>query len=54
MPIEVKELVIKATVSEQEGKASGKQGALSEAAKEEIIQACIDQMLRILKQQRER
>ncbi len=54
MPIEVKELVIKATVQEKgEGKSRGG-GKMQEEQKEELIQECVDKVLRILNRQKER
>ena len=60
MPIEIKELVIKATVVD--GSGSGSQAAgLSEPGAsrpplntEQIVEACVEQVLSILEQKRDR
>jgi len=49
MPIEIRELEIKAAVSNEEHKQAGGQGL----DKETIVQECIDQILRILKEKSE-
>lgn len=53
MPIEIRELIIKATVSDRE---SERQAGSQEqrAKKEEIIQECVEQVLQILKEKNER
>lgn len=53
MPVEIRELVIKAVVNEstQKGASKGEQGS---AAPEAIVQVCIDRVLEILKDQKER
>ena len=53
MPIEIRELVIKATISE----SSGEGRAFSKAKtkeKEEIIAECVEQVMEILRNQSER
>ena len=62
MPIEIKELVIKATVVDGSGSGSGSQAAgLSEPGAsrpplntEQIVEACVEQVLSILEQKRDR
>lgn len=56
MPLEIKELVIRAKVSEQTT-APGRNGAASQgvqANKEEIVSACVEQVLEILQSKKER
>lgn len=54
MPIEVREIVIKANVDNQpEKKAAGNQQQQAES-REEIIKECVDQVLEILKREKER
>lgn len=49
MPVEIRELVIKATVS-HEGNASGKAPAASGANNtQEIIKVCVEKVLEIIK-----
>ena len=57
MPIEIRELVIKATVTEEPGSGispgiSSSNNAVSE--KEEIINNCVEKVLEILKEKMER
>lgn len=63
MPIEIKELVIRAVVADravaesrddQEGDVRAPGRAGGEASTEEIVQACVREVLRVLKQDRER
>jgi hypothetical protein len=63
MPIEIKELVIRAVVSPQHGGGGGGGGCSSGRAEstggggqdfDAIVQACVDETLRILRRQRER
>ena len=53
MPIEIKELIIKATVAQGEshGKGAAGSGSVDKAA---IIAECIEQVLEILQEQNER
>ncbi len=53
MPIEIRELIVKATVRDR---ASERQSGSSEqrAQKEEIIQECVEQVMAILKHKKER
>lgn len=48
MPIEIKELVIKAVVDE--ASANSRSPAQKSQNSEEIISACVDQVMRILKE----
>ena len=62
MPIEIKELVIKATVSNQSkssdaGSGTGKNsasGASGNDWKDDIVSACVEQVLQIIKDKAER
>lgn len=53
MPIEIKELIIRATVESGE-KEQRPQEALSETRREELVAECVEQVLELLRQQRER
>ncbi len=50
MTIEIRELIIKATVSETGGAGSGS----SAEKKETLVQECVDQVMEILKEKEER
>lgn len=52
MPIEIRELVIKATVSDDKGK--GKKKEKDDAEREEIVAACVEKVTEILKYEKER
>lgn len=56
MPVEIRELVIKAVVENEMGKGGKGQGGAGqqEAPKEAIIQICVERVLEILKAQKER
>lgn len=58
MPIEIRELVIKATVSQNENSSTGAAGGGTStndiSASEEIINACVEKIMEILKQKNER
>ena len=56
MPIEVRELVIKATVTEEatQGGASATGGNNAVSTNEEIINTCVERILEILKEKMER
>ena len=55
MPVEIKELVIKAiAVDGQEKVPTASSGAVTDTDKEAIIAACVRQVMRILKQSKER
>jgi hypothetical protein len=53
MPVEIKELHIKATVGKPAGTASNS-NELSEAEKEKLIQECLERMFKALKLQTSR
>jgi hypothetical protein len=52
MPVEIRELVIRAAVDAQDSDAP--QGRLSAEEREEIVEECVRQVLRILKKKAER
>lgn len=56
MPIEVRELVIKATITpnEQHGSSPGASNNNAVSSQEEIISACVERVLEILKDKMER
>lgn len=55
MPIEIRELVIKATVLPNGAGDASSQGAANGAAlSDELIQQCVDKVLEILKEKNER
>jgi proline dehydrogenase len=55
MPIEVRELVIKAVVTQDSaGGASGDAPQANGNSQEEIIQACVEKIMDILKEKNER
>jgi hypothetical protein len=59
MPIEIRELVIKATVDQSQGSgsgtgATGKGSQSNSAAGEDLIKECVDKVLAILKEKNER
>lgn len=54
MPIEIKELVIRATVDGGAGGSEGPKNREKELAREEIVGECVEQVMRILHAQRER
>lgn len=53
MPVEVKELIIRANVSGEAKDATGN-GKMKEELKAEIIAACMEQMMKVLKSKKER
>ncbi|MBI3135496.1 MAG: hypothetical protein HYZ14_12540 [Bacteroidetes bacterium] len=53
MAIEIRELVIKTTVSENKNEGKGNSGKDS-SAKEELIRECVDKVMEILKYNKER
>ena len=53
MPIEIKELVIKATIVDK-NKEKAEPPPQSKEAKEEIIADCVEQVMEILRKQEER
>jgi hypothetical protein len=59
MPIEIRELVIKATVTQEAGSSTATNGAAPASNNavtpaEELINACVDKILDILKNRHER
>ncbi len=54
MPIEIKELVIKATIDDQGSQSGGGQGGAPASQKQEIVEMCVEQVLEILKEKQER
>lgn len=57
MPIEIRELVIKATVNEAENssaEAGNNSGANNTSSSEEIINTCVEKIIEILKEKNER
>ncbi len=52
MPLEIRELIIKAEVSPKEGAGQGAPG--DEKSKEQFIRACGEQVLEILREKKER
>ncbi len=53
MPLEIKELVIKATVQDEQQPSTSTQSG-TEEDKETIIEECVDKVLEILRNQNER
>ena len=54
MPIEIRELVIKASVG-QEGQGSGNApSAANSGSSDEVIKACVEKVMEILKEKNER
>jgi hypothetical protein len=59
MPVEIKELVIRATVTTQEARSStdagtNEQAALAEADRSIIVRAAVEEVLRIMRASKER
>jgi len=54
MPIEIKELVIRAVVDEQAGDGNGPEASRSSEDTTAIVKACVRQVLAILKKSKER
>ena len=54
MPIEIKELIIRATVDPKGEGGSAETGKADSSKKEEIVQQCVEQVLEILRKKRER
>lgn len=53
MPIEIRELIIKATITDQSDKGK-KKSAVSPDDKEEIISECVEQVVKIINERNER
>ena len=55
MPVEIKELVIRAvTTPESQSSSPSSEGQMSAEEREAIIQACVQQVLKILQKKKER
>ena len=54
MPVEIKELIIRPVAEEAVSPAEEPQGSPPEADREAIIQACVKEVMRILKKTRKR
>ena len=54
MPVEIKELIIRATIAEGSPTTSSKNKGFNPEEKAEIIAACTDQVLKILARKQER
>ena len=54
MPIEIKELVVKAVVEKSKDSTSKQPGKLDEKERQEIIKDCVEQVLKMLRYQNER
>ncbi|WP_201301073.1 DUF5908 family protein [Sunxiuqinia indica] len=54
MPVVIRELVIRANVTENPQGESAFSSAESQSSKEEIIKECVEQVMEILKQKTER
>ena len=55
MPVEIRELVIKATITDTTGtKGAEKAAATGTADREEIIMDCVEQVMALLREQNER
>jgi len=56
MPLEIKELHIKASVSDETGRSdsAGNSSTAYAEANEELIQACVDKVMEILREKNER
>lgn len=53
MPIEIRELVIKVEVGKERGNAPAQAGATG-GDNQQIVQECVDQVMEILKEKKER
>ncbi len=54
MAVEIKELIIRATVANDPQEDSGEAGKIDAEAKEAIIKTCVEQVLMILERSKER
>lgn len=54
MPIVIRELVVRANVTEKQADASSLSSTDRENAREELIKECVEQVMGILKQKTER
>ena len=53
MPIEIRELVIKATIEEKSSSGAGG-GTVSPSLKQQLVQSCVDKVLDILRDKKDR
>jgi hypothetical protein len=53
MPVEIRELIIRAVVDPGSGREEAGRG-ITESDRDALIQACVDETLRILRRERER
>jgi hypothetical protein len=54
MPIEIKELIITATVQQETNAQASGGGGVDPAQKKEIVQECVAQVMEILREKEER
>ena len=54
MPVEIRELVIRATIDSKGKEGGGSNGQASPQQKKEIVEECVEQVLEILRQKNER
>ena len=54
MPLEIRELIIKAEVGSGEGAGAGGGPAGDAKSREQFIRACVEQVLEILRERKER
>jgi len=54
MPIEIKELIIRATIDNESDKKSGKAKGGSGSGGADIIETCVEKVLEILEKQKQR
>lgn len=54
MPIEIRELVIRATVDPEKEESSGSTTGQAPSATQDIVAECVEQVLEILRRERER
>jgi hypothetical protein len=54
MPVEIRELVIKATIGQEGQESSGTNSGGAASPGEEMIKACVEKVLEILKEKNER
>ena len=54
MPIEIRELVIRATVDPKKEKAGGPAAGKSAPATQDVVAECVEQVLEILRREKER
>lgn len=54
MPVEIRELVIKATIGQEGQGSSGASSSGAASPGEEMIKACVEKVLEILKEKNER